>query len=85
MLRNGKKIQSSGQRKIFVTKDKRQAIILTTLYLNYLQVLIAKAVWNFLFWIVIFKLLILKMRKETGLMTPRRFNIFRETHSLRTN
>ena len=69
---------------IFVTKDKRQAIILT-LYLKYLQALIAKAVWNFLFLIVIFKLLILKMIKGTGLMTPRRFNIFRKTHSLRTN
>ena len=52
---------------IFVTKDKRQAIILTTLYLKYLQALIAKAVWNFLFLIVIFKLLILKMIKGTGL------------------
>ena len=51
---------------IFVTKDKRQTIILTTLYLKYLQVLIAKAVWNFLFLIVIFKLLILKMIKGTG-------------------
>ena len=70
---------------IFVTKDKRQAIILTTLYLKYLQALIAKAVWNFLFLIVIFKLLILKMIKGTGLMTPRRLNIFRKTHSLRTN
>ena len=50
---------------IFVTKDKRQAIILT-LYLKYLQALIAKAVWNFLFLIVIFKLLILKMIKGTG-------------------
>ena len=70
---------------IFVTKDKRQAIILTTLYLKYLQALIAKAVWNFLFLIVIFKLSILKMIKGTGLMTLRRFNIFRKTHSLRTN
>ena len=69
---------------IFVTKDKRQAIILT-LYLKYLQALIAKAVWNFLFLIVIFKLLILTMIKGTGLMTPRRLNIFRKTHSLRTN
>ena len=41
---------------IFVTKDKREAIILTMSYIEYLQVLTAKAVWNFLFLIVIFKL-----------------------------
>ena len=41
---------------IFVTKDKRHAIILTISYIEYLQVLTAKAVWNFLFLIVIFKL-----------------------------
>ena len=37
---------------IFVTKDKRQSIILTMSYI----VLTAKSVWNFLFLIVIFKL-----------------------------
>ena len=37
---------------IFVTKDKRQAIILTMCYIEYLQVFTAKAVWNFLFLIV---------------------------------
>ena len=31
---------------IFVTKDKRQAIILTMSYIEYSQVLTAKAVWN---------------------------------------
>ena len=41
---------------IFVTKDKRQTIILTMSYIKYLQVLTAKAVWNFLSLIVIFKL-----------------------------
>ena len=42
---------------IFVTKDKRQAITLTMTYIEYLQVLTAKAVWNFLSLIVvIFKL-----------------------------
>ena len=41
---------------IFVTKGKRQAIILTMSYIEYLQVLTAKAVRNFLFLIVIFKL-----------------------------
>ena len=41
---------------IFVTKDKRQAIILTISCVQYLQVLITKAVWNFLFLIVIFEL-----------------------------
>ena len=54
---------------IFVNKDKRQAIILTMSYIEYLQVLTAKAVWNFLF-------LIVKMIKGTELMTPRRFNIY---------
>ena len=39
----------------FLAKDKRQAIILTMSYIEYLQVLTAKAVWNFLFLIVIFK------------------------------
>ena len=39
---------------IFVTKDKRQTIISS--YIAYLQVLIAKAFWNFLSLIVIFKL-----------------------------
>ena len=37
---------------IFVTKDKKQAIILTMSYIEYLQVLTAKAVWNFLFLII---------------------------------
>ena len=37
---------------IFVTKDKKQAIILKMCYIKYLQVLTAKAVWNFLFLIV---------------------------------
>ena len=32
---------------IFVTKDKRQALILTMYYTVYLQVLTAKAVWIF--------------------------------------
>ena len=42
---------------IFVTKDKRQAIILTISSIEYLQVLTRKAVWNFLlFLIVILKL-----------------------------
>ena len=42
---------------IFVTKDKRQVIILTMSYIiEYLQVLTTKLVWNFLFLIVIFKL-----------------------------
>ena len=41
---------------IFVTKGKRQAIILTMSYIEYLQVLTANTVWNFLFFIVIFKL-----------------------------
>ena len=41
---------------LFATKDKRQAIILTMSYIDYLQVLTAKAVWNFLSLIVIFKL-----------------------------
>ena len=54
---------------IFVNKDKRQAIISTMSYIEYLQVLTAKAVWNFLF-------LIVKMIKGTELMTPRRFNIY---------
>ena len=40
---------------IFVTKDKRQAIILTMSYIEYLQVA-TKMVWNFLSLIVIFKL-----------------------------
>ena len=40
---------------IFVTKDKKQAIILTMSYIE-LQVLTAKVVWNFLSLIVIFKL-----------------------------
>ena len=40
---------------IFGTKDRRQTIILTS-YIEYLQVLTAKAVWNFLSLIVIFKL-----------------------------
>ena len=41
---------------IFVTKDKKQAIILTMSYIEYLQVLTAKAVRTFLFLILIFKL-----------------------------
>ena len=41
---------------IFLTKDKRQVIILTMSYIEYLQILTAKAVWNFLSLIVIFKL-----------------------------
>ena len=41
---------------IFVTNGKRQAIILTMSYIEYLQVLTAKEVWNFLLLIVIFKL-----------------------------
>ena len=54
---------------IFVNKDKRQAFILTMSYIEYLQVLTAKAVSNFLF-------LIVEMIKGTELMTPRRFNIY---------
>ena len=54
---------------IFVTKDKRQAIILTMSYIKYFQVA-TKMVWNFLFLIVIFELF-----QDIGLMTPRRFNI----------
>ena len=51
-------------------------------YIEYLQVLTAKVVWNFLFLTVIFKVI-----KDIGLMTPKRFNIymkpiFRETHSI---
>ena len=39
----------------FVTKDKRQVIILNMSYIiEYLQVLTAKLVWNFLFLIVSF-------------------------------
>ena len=34
---------------IFLTQDKRQAIILTFSYMEYLQVCTVKAVWNFLF------------------------------------
>ena len=41
---------------IFVTKDKRKVIVLTMSYIHYLHVLTAKAVWNFLFLIAIFKL-----------------------------
>ena len=41
---------------IFVTKDKRRAIILTMSYIEDLQVLTTKAPWNFLSLIVIFKL-----------------------------
>ena len=44
---------------IFLTKDKGQAIILTMSYIEYLQVLTAKAVWNSIFLIIIFKLLLL--------------------------
>ena len=75
---DGKKFQSPDDEKfcIFVTKDKRQAIILTMSYIEYLQVLTAKVVWNFLFLIVIFQLSILKMIKGEGLMTPRRLNIY---------
>ena len=40
----------------FVTKDKRQTIILTISYIEYLHGLTAKVVWNLLFLIVIFKL-----------------------------
>ena len=40
---------------IFVTKDKRQAVILTTFYIEYLQIA-AKTVWNFLFLIETIKL-----------------------------
>ena len=40
---------------IFVTKGKRQAIILTISYIECLHILTAKALWN-LFLIVIFKL-----------------------------
>ena len=40
---------------IFVTKDKRQTIILTISYIEYLHGLTAKVVWN-LFLIAIFKL-----------------------------
>ena len=41
---------------IFVTEDKRQTIIFTMSYIKYLQVFKAKAVWDFLSFIVIFKL-----------------------------
>ena len=55
---------------IFVTKDKRQTIILTMSYIE--QVLEAKGVWNFLSLIVIFKLF--QRLKNMGLMTPRKFH-----------
>ena len=55
MAKNSK-LQADEKFCIFVTKDKRHAIILTMSYIEYLQVLTAKAVWNFLFLIVIFKL-----------------------------
>ena len=50
-----KKFNLQGNEKfcIFVTKDKRQAIMS---YIECLRVLTANAVWNFLFLIVIFKL-----------------------------
>ena len=41
---------------IFVTKDKRQSIILTMFYIDYLQVLTPKNVWNFLSLFGIFKI-----------------------------
>ena len=41
---------------IFVTKGKRQTIIFTMSYVKYLQVFKAKAVWDFLSLIVMFKL-----------------------------
>ena len=62
---------------IFVNKDKRQAFILTMSYIEYLQVLTAKAVSNFLF-------LIVEMIKGTELMTPRRFNIYIKPFSWNT-
>ena len=63
---DGKKIQSSDDEKfyIFVTKDKRQAIILTMSCIQYLQVLTAKAGWNLLFLIVTFKLFYIKDNKR---------------------
>ena len=59
---DGKKIQSSDDEKfyIFVTKGKRQAIILT---MSCIQVLTAKAGWNLLFLIVTFKLFYFKDSK----------------------
>ena len=39
---------------IFVTKDKRRAIILTMSYIEDAQVLTTKAPWNFLSLIVVF-------------------------------
>ena len=48
-------------------------------YIKYLQVLTAKAVWNFLFLIVILKLFKdnkERFIKDIGLMTPKRFNIY---------
>ena len=45
-------LQDAEKSCIFVTKDKKQAIILTMSYIEYLQVLTAKAVWNFLFLII---------------------------------
>ena len=57
MVEKSKKFHFQDNEKfcIFVTKDKRQAIILTlSCIIEYLQVLTARLVWNFLFLIVIF-------------------------------
>ena len=51
-----KNLQNDEKFCIFIAKDKWQAIILTISYIEYLQALTAKAVSNFLFLIVIFKL-----------------------------
>ena len=51
-----KNLQNDEKFCIFIAKDKWQAIILTVSYIEYLQALTAKAVSNFLFLIVIFKL-----------------------------
>ena len=48
-------LQDDGKFCIFVTKDKKQAVILRMSYIE-LQVLTTKVVWNFLSLIVIFKL-----------------------------
>ena len=57
---------------IFGTKDKRQAIILTMCYIEYLQVFDSKSDLEFL----ILDCNILKIIKYIGFLTPRRFNIY---------
>ena len=60
---------------IFAAKDKTQAIILTMSYIEYLQVFDSKSDLEFL--ILDCKIyIILKIIKDIGFMTPRRFNIY---------